>query len=152
MGQQLHDLGHLDEALEFRPLLGVSRRRGATDRRRAKRLGGDNRLAHLGGDEPGEFAIGRVAGLDGDEMPLDGPAQQRQIAHNIQHLVPHEFLRVPQRLGGQHRVIANHHGVLQAAAADQAVLDEIFDFLVKTEGARMRQLSRSQVFGVRSTL
>ena len=82
-----------------------------------------------------------MAGLDRNQVPAQRPAQQRQVAHDVEHLVPDEFLRVAQRLGGQHRVVANHHGVLQAAALDQAVLDQVLDLLVEAERAGVRQVA-----------
>ena len=107
--------------------------------------GGPNACAMRNGlfiwvdDLPDELAIGRVAGFDRDQMPADRPAEQRQVAHDVEHLVPHEFLGITQRLGRQHGVVANDHRVFQAAALDQAVLDEILDLLVKTKRPRMGQ-------------
>ena len=118
------------------PLLVILRGR---NRRRRERLRGAQRLGHLRDNLPDELAIRRVARLDRDQMPANRPAQQRQIAHDVQHLVPHEFLRIPQRLGRQHRVVADDNGVLQAAALDEAVLDEVFNLLVKAKRPRVRQ-------------
>ena len=96
-------------------------------------------LAHLRVDEPHQFAIGRVARFHRDEMAVQRPAQQRKVADDIEHLVPDKFLRITQRLGRQHGVVADDHGVFQAAAFDQAVLDQVLDLLVKTKRARVRQ-------------
>ena len=67
------------------------------------------------------------------------PAQQRQVADDVQHLVPHKFLRIAQRLGRQHGVVADDDGVFQAAALDESVLDEKFDFLEKAKRPRVGQ-------------
>ena len=120
----------------FRRRRGLGRRR-----RRGEGLRGHQRLAHLRRDPPDQLAIRRVARLDRDQVPAQRPAQQRQVAHDVEHLVPDEFLRIAQRLGRQHRVVANHHRVLQAAALDQAVLDQVFDLLVEAERARVRQVA-----------
>ena len=65
--------------------------------------------------------------------------EQRQIADDIQHLVPHKFLAIAQRLGRQHRVIANHHGILERTTFDKSVLEEKFNLLVKTKRPRVRK-------------
>ena len=133
--QQLHD--SLDV---HRAALGDQRRgRGDFRRRRGKRLRGAQRLLHLRNDMPDHFAIRRVARFDGNQMPADRPAEQRQIAHNVEHLVPHKFLGIPQRFGCQHRVVADDDGIFQAAALDEAVFDEELDFLVKTKCPCVRQ-------------
>ena len=72
-------------------------------------------------------------------MPVNRPAKQRQVAHDVEHLVPHEFFGISQRLGREHRVVADDHGILQTAALDQAVFDEVFDFLEKTKCPGVRQ-------------
>ena len=77
-------------------------------------------------------------------------AHQRQVADNIEHLVADELLRIAQRLVRQHGVVTDDHGVLEAAAFDQAVLDEELDLLEKAKGPRVSN-SFSQVSGVNST-
>jgi len=73
-------------------------------------------------------------------LAADRFAQQRQVADDVQHLVPHKLLAISQRLRRQHRVVADDHGVLQAAALDEAVLEQKFNLLVKTKRPRVRQL------------
>ena len=55
--------------------------------------------------------------------------------------MPHELLAVAHRLGRQHGVVADDDGVLEAAAADEAVLDEVLDLLVKTKRPRLGDLA-----------
>ena len=83
--------------------------------------------------------VARVAGPHGDDMAANRFAQQRQVADDVQHLVPHKFLAIPQRLGRQHRVVADDDGVFQAAALDQAVLEQKFNLFEKTKRPRVRQ-------------
>jgi hypothetical protein len=64
-------------------------------------------------------------------------AQQREVPDDVQDLVPHELVRVAERLGGEHGVVADHDGVLEGAALDQAVLDQVLDLLEETERARV---------------
>ena len=123
-------------------LLGCVRRRlggrdppGASGGRDAH-----ERLAHLGQDAANHLAVGGMARFDGDEVALERPAQQREIAQDVEHLVAHEFLRIAKRLIGQHRVVADDHCVLEAAALDEPVADEELDLLVETERARVRQV------------
>jgi hypothetical protein len=51
--------------------------------------------------------------------------------------VPHKFLAVTQRLGRENGVVADNDGVFQAAAFDEAVLDEELDLLKKTKRPRV---------------
>ena len=109
-------------------------------RRRRKRLRRADGLVDLLDDFSHQLHVAGVAGAHRNDVAADGPAQQRQVAHDVQHLVPHEFLAIPQRLGRQHRVVADDHGVFQAAALDQAVLEQKFNLLKKTKRPRVRQL------------
>ena len=103
---------------------------------RSERLGSDERFAHLRTDPAHQFAIGGVAGLDRNQMcRAQRPAQQRQVADDIEHFVPHEFVRIAQRFVGQDGIVANDDGVFQAAAFDQAVLDQELDLLEKAKCA-----------------
>ncbi len=134
--QHLHDLLDVHGA-RLRRISGT----GADDlrRRRRERLRRAQRLGHLRDNLPDHLAIRRVARLDGDQMPAHRPAQQRQVAHDVEHLVPDKFLGIPQRLGRQHRVVADDHRVFQAAALDEAVFDEMLNLLVKAKRPGVRQ-------------
>src|SRR5947209_19632227 len=108
---------------------------------RAKGFGRNHRFAHLSGDPAYELAIGGMTGLDRDEMTVQWTAKQRKGAENIQDLMPNEFIGIAQSFGGQDGIIPNHNGILETAAFDQAVLDEILDLLEKTERPRMGQVA-----------
>ncbi len=73
------------------------------------------------------------------KCPRIGRPEQRQVADDVEHLVPHEFIGIPQRFGGEHRVVADDHRVFQATALDEAVFNQKLDFLVKTKRARVGQ-------------
>ena len=74
-----------------------------------------------------------MAGTHSNDVGLDRLAEQGQVADDVDHLVPDKFLRVPQRLGRQHRVITDDDGVLQAAAFDKAVFKKKFQLLEISE-------------------
>ena len=57
--------------------------------------------AHLRLDQPGQLAVGGVAGADGNDVTTDRPADQRQIAKDVQDFVPDELVRVAERFGGE---------------------------------------------------
>ena len=132
MRQYLHHLHHVQRrAITHEILVGGSRGR------RREGLHGLFRLTHLGGNLLGQLTVPRVAGTDCDDVPEKGAAQQRQVSEDVQNLVPHELVLVAQRLGGQHRVIADDHGVLQAPALDQPVLVEQLQLLEEAERSRV---------------
>ena len=84
-----------------------------------------------------EFTVDLMAGPYGNDVRLNGSPDQIEIAYDIQDFVPHEFIRIPKRLIGQHHVIANDDGIFETPSFDQSVFDEELDFLVKTKGARL---------------
>ena len=86
-------------------------------------MGGDEWLAHLSVDTADQFAIRGVAGFDGDQMPMHRPAKQGEVAHNVEDLVPHEFVGVAQGFIRQDSVFANNDGVFETASFDEAVFD-----------------------------
>ena len=70
---------------------------GGKLRLRQHRLG---RLERLG-EGAGEVGIGAVARLDRHDMPADGAAEKRQVADDIEDLVPNESRRETERLLAQ---------------------------------------------------
>ena len=128
--QQFHDL--LDV---HGPGGGGGRRRGVLGRRRGEGLGGAQGLVDLFEHLAGEFAVAGMAGAHGDDMAAQGPAKQREVADDVEHLMADKFLGIAERFGGEHGVVADDDGVFQAAALDESVLDEKFDLLEKAKGA-----------------
>jgi len=47
---------------------------------------------HLGRDPAAQGDVGRVTGQEGDNVAPPGPAQQREIPQNVQHLVPDKLV------------------------------------------------------------
>src|SRR5262245_37247177 len=80
-----------------------------------------------------------AAPLDG-EVTLDGHAEQRQIAEQVEHLVAHELVRPAQPVAIQDAVVVHHHGVVEVAAPGQAVAPEHLDLPQEAEGARAADL------------
>ena len=102
-------------------------------------LGGLDRFPHLGEDGLGELGIGVVTGLDRDDVGVDGASDQGEVTDDIEHLVTHELLGIPEGFGGQDSVVADDDGIFEAAALDEAVFDEELDFLVEAEGPGMAE-------------
>ena len=102
---------------------------------------GHQRAARLLQDAPSQTAVGGVPRLDRDDVPAQRRADEAQVADDVQYLVPHELLAVAHRLGRQHSVVADDDGVLEAAAPNEAVLDEVLDLLVKTKRPRLGDLA-----------
>ena len=104
-------------------------------------MGGDERFAHLSVDAADKFAIGGVAGFDGDEVTVHRPAKQRQVADNVENLVPNEFVRISQGFVGQDCVLADDDGVFETATFDEAIGYEELDFFEEAERPRVRQIT-----------
>src|SRR5215471_177035 len=67
-----------------------------------------------------ELVIESMAAVVGSDVPDQRPPEQPQIADQVEHLVPDELILVAEAVV-QHRALAHHHGVVEGAAASQAV-------------------------------
>src|SRR5262249_3784934 len=94
--------------------------------------GGDERLGGLGGERQHRTAGGapleaqrtlnghdqleiqRVACIACDDVPGDAPAQQRQVADEVEHLVAHELVAIAQAVEGG--TLADDDRVVERAA------------------------------------
>ncbi len=99
------------------------------------------RALHLRGNLLAERHVRRVAGEHRHDMPDQRNAQQGEVAEDVEHLVPDEFVRVAQGLGGEHGIVADDDRVLQAAPLDEAVLDQVLDLLVEAKRAGVREFA-----------
>ena len=68
-------------------------------------------------------------------------AQQRQVADQVQDLVPHEFIREAQRRIHQ-AVAGQHNRIFLGGAANQSLLPHGVGFVQKTKGSGRRDLRR----------
>src|SRR5262249_15701901 len=75
------------------------------------------------------------------EVAMDRAAEEGEIADDIEHFVPDEFVRVPQWFGGENGIVSNDYGIFEAPAFDQAIGDQEFDLFKETKGARIGQLA-----------
>src|SRR5450631_4444304 len=89
-----------------------------------------------------EFANGHavqlVSALDRDDLALRIRAQQRQIADEIEHLMPAGLIAKAQRRERTFR--AEHDRVFKRSALRQPAPDQRFDLILKAEGAAGRDL------------
>ncbi len=73
------------------------------------------------GDGVDELVVQRVAGVAGHHVPHDGAPQEGQVADQIEDLVADELVAVAEARV-QHSAPADDHGVLEGAAAGEAVV------------------------------
>src|SRR5437867_6947302 len=72
-------------------------------------------------DHPRQFRVGRMPRFDRDQVATNSATDQRKVAHNVENLVPDEFVLETQWLLAQDRIAAHNDRVFKAAT-----LDEIF--------------------------
>ena len=86
-------------------------------------------------------SVHRVSGAVGHHAPQHLVANQREIADQVQHLVPHKLVGETQRpvldpFPGE------HDGVLFAGAADQSHVAQSLRLMQESEGARRGNVAR----------
>ena len=86
-------------------------------------------------ERPGGFGIGRVAGLDGHDVPAQAPSAQYQVANDVQNLMPDEFIGISEGFLAEHAVSPGDYGVFDASALDESLVHERLDVFVENEGA-----------------
>ena len=84
-------------------------------------------------DHPG---VQRMAGLVRYDMADDRHARQEHVADEVEDLVPHEFILVPQTLCIDDRFLVKRNRVLQLRAPGQSVCLQGPDVAQEPEGAR----------------
>ena len=82
-----------------------------------------------------------MARFDGHDAGADARARQRQVAHAIERLVPHELVGPTQRRVHQAGIV-QHHRILRRGAANQSTRAQRLHFVHESEGPRIRQLAR----------
>ena len=87
----------------------------------------------LAGESASQLRIRRVAGFHRHHMTANRPADQRQIADNVQNFVPHKFVGEAQRFFAQDRLPAHHNRIFKTAALDQIFLHERLNIFVENK-------------------
>src|SRR3569832_582867 len=77
-----------------------------------------------------------MTGLIPTERADQAPAEQKEIADRVEHLVLDELVVVPQAVFVENTAIVNHYGVVEAAAEREVLFAQQLDIAGKTEGAR----------------
>jgi hypothetical protein len=85
-----------------------------------------------------ESSVERVAGFVGDEAAEHRLPDQREVAEQIQSLMPNKFIRESQRRIIQHTGLREHDRILQRPTTDKAARLQFFNFMVKAERSRRR--------------
>lgn len=96
---------------------------------------GDEGFAHLGVDATDQFAVGGVAGFNGDQVSMDRPAEQCEVTDDVEDFVANEFVGITKGFVGENGIFADDDSIFEATAFDETVFDEIFDFFEEAEGA-----------------
>src|SRR5439155_17747466 len=134
------ETGRADEALAPR---GVFRRqRAELDDSSAAPLESEGPL-----DRDHELEVERVTAVAGDDVRADPAAQQREVAEEVQDLVPDEL--VTEAKAVQRRTVAEHDRVVERAAAGEAVLAHDAQVLEEAVRARRRELFHERPLGRR---
>ena len=68
-------------------------------------------------------------------------ADEREVADNVQNLVPHKFVRETQRFFAQDGLAAHHDRVFEAAALDQVFVHQRLDIFVVNKSPRRRDFA-----------
>src|SRR3954465_15603705 len=76
-----------------------------------------------------------MSGAIGNDASEDTVTQQREVAYQVQHFVPHELIRIAQR-PVLHAFTREYDRVLLACAADQSHVAHRFRFVQKSECPR----------------
>src|SRR3989475_6484752 len=84
------------------------------------------------GDKTG---MQRVPGADRQDLSNDRQAQERHIADQVEDLVAHEFVPVPEATRIEQSLIGQNERVVQRPAETQTGFPERFDLAEKPEGA-----------------
>ena len=79
------------------------------------------------------------------QAPENLLAHEREVSEEVENLVTHEFIRIPQRRLVEHALVGEHDRVFKRSATDQARCLESFDFMVETERPGRRD-ERAVVF------
>src|SRR5437867_2871264 len=87
------------------------------------------------GDEP---RVKRMTGLVGDQTTEHRTANESEVSDEVEHFVPHEFVRETERRIIQHAVFRQDNRIFKRTTANQPAGSQRFDFMVKTERARRR--------------
>src|SRR5687768_8286040 len=97
---------------------------------------------HLGGELLHEVDVVSVSDSRCENFSLEREPQQVEVAEQVQRLVAHELVRVAQRLFLVVDLVhADDDGVVQRAAAGQALALEPLYFVVEAERARARDFA-----------
>src|SRR5579883_1215534 len=123
----------------------ASRLRTGEARRLCPGCRGRWRAARQGGEAPGgviaekrleQAPVERVPRALAAEVADDRRAGEVEVAERVEHLVTHELVDVAQALAVQHLIAADHHGIVERAAARQPGGAHLIDLMQEAEGAR----------------
>ena len=82
-----------------------------------------------------QLDVGRMAGLDRENMRFHTLAHQEQVACHIHHLVADQFIGITHAFFADDGAIVHQNGVVQTAAFRQTGGDDLFQFPVDRKGA-----------------
>src|SRR6267143_3306122 len=89
-------------------------------------------------DRHHQLEVQRVARVTRDDVARDAPAEQREVAEKVEHLVAHELVAVTEAVEGV--ALADDDRVVERAAERAPALAQETEILEKAVGARGRVL------------
>src|SRR6267143_5374599 len=94
-----------------------------------------------------QLEVQRVARVTRDDMARDAPAEQREVAEEVEYLVAHELVAVTEAVQGA--VLADDDRVVERAAERAPALAKEAEILEESVGARGRVLDDERLLGRR---
>ena len=83
-----------------------------------------------------------MPGTDRDDMGMERPAEQQDVADDIQNLVTNKFVGKAERLFRDDLVPLQNDGAIETPTLDLAHLDQLLDILIDRERPGRRDLGR----------
>src|SRR5438445_3368429 len=120
----------------------LGRRRGGSHAQRGAAVETEGAL-----DGYHQLEIQRVARVARDDVARDAPAEQREVAEEVEYLVAHELVAVTEAVQGA--VLADDDRVVERAAERAPALAQEAEILEEAVGARRRVLGDERLLGRR---
>lgn len=83
----------------------------------------------------GKFGVERMAGANGDDVGLDGDADQGDVSDDIEDFVANEFVLKSKGFLGDDFVSLDDDGGVEGAALDEALFEQFLNIFVNGESA-----------------
>ena len=93
-----------------------------------------------------QLVVERVAGIPGRDVTHERAAQEPEVAHEVEHLVPDELIRKTQAGFVQHAVLGQDNRIVERAAPNQISAAQGFNFFDDDDQTMFETLCRGEFF------